>query len=267
MATLSADLAHALDPVAFAASLGFGADAWQRDVLRSSKRRIALCCARQTGKSTLTALMATHRAVFSSRSLVLVISPSIRQSTEWFRRVQDFLHRLDEPPVLLEDNKLSLELANGSRVVSLPSSEETIRGFAAASLVIEDESARVLDETHHAIRAMIAISGGQLVLLSTPNGRRGHFFQIVEGDQAAEDWQRVRVPWTACSRLDPGFIEGERRALPHSVFAAEWDCQFTDVEDAVFLQDDINAMFDDKDARPLFPERLPRSAESYASVF
>ena len=68
-----------------------------------------------------------------------------------------------------------LELISGSRVVSLPSSEETIRGFSGAALVIEDEAARSSPETHHAVRAMIATSRGRLVLLSTPNGRRGHF--------------------------------------------------------------------------------------------
>jgi phage FluMu gp28-like protein len=261
MVTLAADLAAALDPVAFAMdAIGWTPDAWQAEVLRSSARRLALCCCRQSGKSTTAAVLATWRAVFYPGSLVLVVSPSIRQSSEWFRRVQGFLDRLDERPRLVEDNKLSLELGNGSRVVSLPSSEETIRGFSAAALVIEDEAARVLDQTNEAVRAMIAIGGGRLILLSTPNGRRGHFYDIVEGAQATEQWLRVRVPWTDCPRLEPAFVEGERRALPQSVFASEWLCEFTDTQDAVFLADDIQSLFDDPAARPLFPDRLPSQA-------
>jgi len=50
-------------------------------------------------------------------------------------------------------------------------------------------------------------------------------------------------------------IEAERRALPPFVFAAEWECEFTDTSDAVFLADDVQAMFDDDSIEPLFPER------------
>lgn len=268
MVTLAADLAQALDPVVFAAdALGWTPDPWQAAVLRSSTQRLALCCPRQSGKSTTVAALATWRAVFWPGSLVLVVSPSIRQSSEWFRKVQMFLNHLDARPTLIEDNKLSLELASGSRVISLPSSEDTIRGFSGASLVVEDEAARVLDETHHAVRAMIATSRGRLVLLSTPNGRRGHFYEVMEGDQATEEWQRVRVPWQACPRLDPAFVESERRALPPHVFAAEWECGFTDTADAVFLTEDINAMFDNDQVQPLFPDRLPSGVGGGINVF
>jgi hypothetical protein len=255
MGALTSGLRHALDPVAFAVEvLDFRPDPWQADVLRSKVPRLALNCCRQSGKSTTVAVLATHRAVFAPGSLILVVSPSIRQSGEWFKKVTAFVNRLPEAPELVEDNKLSLQMTNGSRVVSLPSTEATLRGFSAASLVVEDEASRVLDETHQAIRAMTAVSRGQHIQLSTPNGRRGHFFDAVEGVDS--DWQRVRVTWRDCPRIDPAFVEAERRSLPPFVFAAEWDCEFSDTEDMVFMSRDVAAMFDDPDVQPLFPERL-----------
>jgi hypothetical protein len=179
------------DPVALARSLGFDPDPWQMDVLRSdAKRRLLLAC-RQAGKSTTTAALALHRALFSPDSLVLLVSPSQRQSSELFRKVTALLRRVEPPPLLVEDNRLSFVLGNGSRVVSLPGSEQTIRGFSAPDLIIEDEAARVDDDLHAAIRPMLSVSDGTLILLSTPFGRRGHFYDAwAEG---GDGWERYRI--------------------------------------------------------------------------
>ena len=80
------------------------------------------------------------------------MSPSLRQSGELFRKVANLQAQLDHKPELTEDNRLSLRLANGSRVISLPSKEGTIRGFSGVDLIIEDESSRVPDELYRAVR-------------------------------------------------------------------------------------------------------------------
>ena len=96
--------------------------------------------------------LALHRALYYPGALVLLVSPSLRQSGELFRKVADLLAQLDHKPELTEDNRLSLRLANGSRVISLPSKEGTIRGFSGVDLIIEDESSRVPDELYRAVR-------------------------------------------------------------------------------------------------------------------
>ena len=112
--------------------LGFTApDPWQAAFLRASDRQIILNCHRQAGKSTVAAILALHRAWFYPGSLVLLVSPSLRQSGELFKKVVDFLDIVrstmpERPQRLPEDNKLSFELPNRSRVVSLPGSEGTI---------------------------------------------------------------------------------------------------------------------------------------------
>ena len=139
---LAGDLACALDPAVFATTrLGFSPDEWQIKAMRSTSKRILLNCCRQSGKSTTTAIIALHTAIFRPGSLILLISPSLRQSRELFVKVTGFLKALNHRPNLDEDNKLSITMANKSRVVSLPSSPETIRGFSAVDLLIEDEAA------------------------------------------------------------------------------------------------------------------------------
>ncbi len=247
--TMKAYLRCALDPVAFAVErLGFTPDPWQARVMQSPTRRMLLNCSRQAGKSTTTAIVGLHRALYFPRSLVLLVSPSLRQSRELFSKVADFLKTLETQPALDEDNRLSMALENGSRVVALPGDPTTIRCFSAPSLIIEDEAGYVDDGLYRAIRPMLAVSGGRLILLSTPNGRRGHFYEAWESD---EDWERIAVPATECPRISSKFLEDERAALGQMWFEQEYFCRFVDVVDAVFRMDDIERSITD-DVAPLF---------------
>jgi len=234
---LTDDLMQGLDPVAFAHSLGFQPDPWQAGVLRIPAARLLLNCSRQSGKSTTSALLGLHRALYYPGSLVLLVSPSLRQSSELFRKATDLLARLPERPAMPEENRLSIRLANGSRIVSLPSSEQTIRGFSGASLIIEDEAARVPDALYYAVRPMLAVSGGRLVLLSTPFGQRGHFFEAWE--HGGEAWERVQVRATECPRIPNSFLKEERETMPARWFAQEYECSFEETEDSVFAYEDV----------------------------
>ena len=240
---LATDLASALDPVTFAREvLGFAPDEWQAAALRWTGRRALWNCCRQSGKSTTAAILGLHRAIFHPSSLVLLVSPSLRQSGELFRKVTELLERLDVRPALEEDNRLSCTLANRSRIVSLPSSQATIRGFSAPSLIIEDEAAQVDDAVYAACRPMLAVSNGQLILMSTPYGKRGHFH--AEWTEGGAGWERVEVPAAACPRISPAFLEAERRSLGALVFRSEYLCEFTETDDAVFGYETIRAALD-----------------------
>ena len=240
---IATELRCALDPVAFAIErLNFEPDPWQTDVLRSSASRIALNCSRQAGKSTTAAILATHEAVYVPRSLTLLVSPSLRQSRELFGKVTDFLRVLDTKPALDEDNALSLMLDTRSRVVSLPGTAATVRGYSAPNLIVEDESAYCPDELYRAIRPMLAVSGGRLMLLTSPFGRRGHFFEEWEGDG---DWQRFEVTADDCPRITKEFLEQERRSLGERWFRQEYYCEFVETLDQVFRLEDIQRSFTD----------------------
>ena len=247
-------LMYALDPVLWARdALDFYPDAWQEQVLRSSGKRQLLNCCRQSGKSTTAALIALHRAVFYPRSLVLLVSPSLRQSGELFRKVGDHLKQLEQQPQKTEDNKLSLTLINDSRIVSLPGTEGTIRGYSGASLIIEDESARVDDALYYAVRPMLAISGGRLVLMSTPFGKRGHFHK--EWTEGGAGWERIEIPAKACPRISSAFLEEERRALGDWWYRQEYECQFVETVDQVFSYSLVMGAMDNR-VKPLFTGEL-----------
>jgi hypothetical protein len=248
MVSLAEDLRLALDRVSFAQEAGLDPDPWQQDLLASSSDRVLLNCCRQSGKSTMTAIVALHRALYHPGSLILCLAPALRQSQELFGKVLGFYRDLDRPILAQAERKLSLELENESRIVTLPGTEKTIRGFSGAALLIVDEASRVADELYFAVRPMLAVSGGSLMMLSTPYGKRGIFFE--EWSQGG-GWERYEVPARECPRIFASFLEEEKRALPARVYRQEYECSFEETEDQVFSYEDVAGALD-PDVTPLF---------------
>lgn len=239
---------YAHDPVAFAAVLGLDLDAWQRRVVTEPHPRTILLTSRQAGKSTTAALLALHQALFVPASLTLLVSPSLRQSSELFRKVMELRQALPWVAPLTEDNRLSMAVRGGGRVVSLPSSESTIRGYSSVTLLVEDESARVSDELHFATQPMLAITQGRQILMSSAWSTRGHFHAIWE---RGDDWHREKVTVYDVPRISPEWIERQKAGMPRVWFAAEYECQFVEPEGAVFDDADIEAALD-WSVEPLF---------------
>lgn len=240
MVAPSLDLASALDPVVFARRTGIQPDEWQQRVLRSSSDRVLLNCSRQVGKSTVTAWVSLHTAIYEPNSLILLLSPSLRQSAELFRTVSRTWVALGETVPAKAESSLRLELENGSRIVSLPASDATIRGFAGVRLLVIDEASRVPDELYFAVRPMLAASGGRLVALSTPYGSRGWWY---EAWHSSEAWERYRIPASECPRIKGEFLAEERRNLGEWWYLQEYSCTFLDAETQAFRREDIDKAF------------------------
>jgi hypothetical protein len=140
------------------------------------------------------------------------------------------------------------ELPNHSRIISLPDRDETIRGFSNVALLVFDEAAWVTDDLYSAARPMLAVSGGRLLALSTPNGQTGWFFrEWADGD----GWHRTKITAAECPRISASFLAEERRTMAAAAFASEYECEFTDAVDSVFYYADIKAALD-SDLSPLY---------------
>jgi hypothetical protein len=213
-------------------------DPWQRRLLTSSSPRVILNCSRQAGKSTMAAVLALHRALYHPGSLVLILAPAERQAKELFSKVAECYRALGVPIPAESYRKLGVELANRSRIEALPGTEKTIRGFSGADLLIVDEASRVDDALYYAVRPMLAVSGGRMILLSTPFGKRGVFYEAWSG---GEEWDRYEVAAADCPRISEEFLEAERRALPSWVYRQEYECSFEETDDQVFTTEMIDA--------------------------
>lgn len=290
-AALALDFAGGLDRSEFARQCAIEPDAKQCAILRSTGRNVAVCTSRQWGKSTTAALLGASDAWYNhvspearrvlgarARALVLITSPTQRQSDLTFAKLQYYLgeriaqaHTADvaresENKVftrapgagrrvvlsseLVDEWKVrSLLLRSGAMVVSLPGVPETLRGFDAVTRVIVDEAAFTGDGLIGALRPMLLVSRGSMTLLSTPNGKRGEFFRVFVEQRGKEGdtWERHEVPVECNGRIDPADVEVDRRELPTWLFEQEYKCRFTSLLGAVFHESDIEgALVDDE---------------------
>jgi hypothetical protein len=240
-----------IDPANLLTLAGYSPDPWQRECLSTAAARgsrTMMLASRQSGKSFTAAAIGLHTALLRPNSLTILLSASENQAKELFRK--HFLghyHRLGRPVKAVSETALTMHLVNGSRILSLPTSEKTVRGYSDVSTLIIDEAARVPDEMYYAVRAFLATSGGSLTVLSTPFGKRGWFHhEWTEG----EGWTRFRAVAKDCPRITPEFLASELIALGPRWYRQEYECSFEDTVAAVFLSADIAAMSRD-DIEPL----------------
>lgn len=123
-----------------------------------------------------------HRAVYFPGSLVLVVTPAQRQSIELLRTCTASARHVTKA----SETVMSLTFENGSRIIALPGNEATVRGYAGVDLLIVDEAAWVGDELYTSVRPMLAVSGGRLIAMSTPHGKRGW---------RSEEWHDLHRSW------------------------------------------------------------------------
>jgi len=228
------DLRSALDPAALAERVGLELDPWQAELMRRASvhgLRAILLAARQVGKSTVAVLCALWTAMFNP-GLVLIVAPALRQSQENFRKFVGLYHRLDGAPKLVAESALRCELANGSRIISLPGASKTIRGYSAVRLLLLDEAARIEPELIQAVMPMLAISGGSMIAMSTPFGMHNWFAETWRDE--SQDWLRIRVAATECPRLTKSVLDAELKRLGSVAFSEEYGLQFNDDALAMF---------------------------------
>ncbi len=241
-AEVAAELRQALDPVAFAGErLGMGLDPWQERALRTSSNRVLLNCSRQVGKSTVTSILALHTAMFRPRSLSLIFSKTKRQSGELLQKIYGFINTMERPPKTDKENDGELRLSTGSRILSLPGDGENTRAFSAPHLLVEDEAAFCLDSLYAAVVPMLATTNGRLWLLSSPNGKRGHFYEAWMSEST--QWHRERITARESPRISEGTLLEMCELLGPNKFRQEFECAFVEADEQYFSDSAIMRAF------------------------
>jgi hypothetical protein len=185
---------------------------------------------------------------FYDPGLVLIVAPAQRQSVELFRKVRDTYNAQEDAPKIVNESTLRMEMDNGSRIIALPGTEATIRGYSAPKLVLVDEASRVEDSLFTGLRPMLATNQGRMVLLTTPYGKRGFFY---EAWAHGEGWKRTRITADQCPRIDPEWLAEERKIIGEWQYRQEYLCEFVDTDESFFSSDLIEAAFQ-PDLRPLW---------------
>jgi hypothetical protein len=217
------ELAYQVDPALWMEQvLGIKPTRWQQVFLRAPGGASLLALtARQVGKTTTAAAAMAHTALFRPGSLSVVACPAQRQSAEAVRRVRDDV--LKAGGKFTAVNVYGLELNNGSRVLALPGSDDSIRGLTVDAWIIADEAARLSNDLISALRPMRARRPqARFAMLSTAWSRTDPFWMAWESDDPA--WIRLKATADMPGMVEfaPGFLESERRALGEEAYKREY---------------------------------------------
>jgi hypothetical protein len=226
-----------LDPSLLMELAGLDPDPWQRTLLRSRDERVLLCCSRQLGKSTGTSFVALGQAYTVPDSLVPLISTSKDQAVELFRKVSKYHAMLQLVPTVKELTDY-LELANGSRIITLPALADSVRGYSAASLVVVDECARVPDDVWVAVLPTVIASRGRVIGLSTPAGQSGRFYELWTDPR--NSWVKIMARASECPRISSEALALQRQDIGPRRYRNEIENEFLEDVDSYFSSDAID---------------------------
>jgi len=202
-------------------------DKWQEEVL-NTEGNICLRSGRQVGKSTIISLKAGEFAVKNKDKLIMVIASVERQAYLLFEKILAYLHAnyrsyikkgKDRP------TKHKINLNNGSTIYCLPTgmSGYGIRGFTV-NLLIADEAAFIPEEVWTAVTPMLAITRGDIWLLSTPHGKEGFYYRAFQD----ETFTAFHVSSEDCPRKNVKFLESEKARMTKVQYAQEYLGEFCD---------------------------------------
>ena len=199
-------LLHTLSPYHYVRYLGFTPYEWQEDILKSTHKRKSINGARQAGKSTIVSAKPCHVAKYYPESVSLIVAATEQQAFYDMEKVKDFIAHDKTYPKIERDSDRLVMLANGSWIMVVPATEKAARGPSAPRLILLDEASRIEDIVYKSgiIPMLTDNPDCELILISTPNGKQGFFFESCNNPK----WERyeIRAPWEV--------IETELRLIP-----------------------------------------------------
>jgi len=212
-------------------------DDWQQKVLETDGN-ICLRSGRQVGKSTIISIKAGEFAVKNKKKTILVIASVERQAFLLFEKILAYL--FDNYKTYIKKGKdkptkHKINLNNGSVIYCLPTgmSGYGIRGFTV-DLLIADEASFIPEEVWRAVTPMLAATGGKIILLSTPFGKGGYYYECFSDP----NFTSFHVSSEECERIDKEFLKRERERMSKTQYAQEYLGEFID-ELRQFFSDDL----------------------------
>jgi len=202
-------------------------DDWQKEVLKT-RGNMCLRSGRQVGKSTVVSVKAARFAIENSKRTILVIASVERQAYLLFEKILSYLINHHENMIckgVKRPTKHKINLKNGSVIYSLPTglTGHGIRGYTI-DLLIADEAAFIPEEVWTAVTPMLAVTKGNIWLLSTPHGREGYFYSCFND----ENFTAFHVTSEECPRKNQAFLDSEKKRMSKVQYAQEYLGEFID---------------------------------------
>lgn len=197
---------------------------------------------RQLGLSTVSAAYAVWMAIFHRDKNILVIATKLQTAINFIKKTAFALQNLPKWLVMpkFEPTKQAISFSNGSQIKAIPTSPDAGRS-EALSLLIIDEAAfiRDFDELWTGLAPTIS-TGGQAIILSTPNGVGGQYYRIwTEAEADLNGFNPIKIMWYQHPEHDQAWFDKETKSLAKKKIAQEYLCDFISSGDTFLQANDL----------------------------
>lgn len=232
-------------------------DKWQEDVLEA-KGNIVVCSGRQCGKSTVIAMKAGDYALKHPNKSIMVIAAVERQALLLFEKILSHIYLKSKGSIKKgrdKPTKHELRLTNGSVLRCLPTGDSGygIRGYTIDQLYA-DEAHFIKPDVWSAVTPMLATTGGDIILLSTPFGTEGYFYDCFHSDKFTKfHVSTVEVADKRENKALQEFLKDEKERMSKLQFQQEYEALFVGGIMRLFSDELIQkCMLQEDDCKTLF---------------
>ena len=215
---------------------------FQREIIRSiGHNRFTICkIPRQSGKSTIMIGYILHAILFNNNYKCAILANKLKTATELMNRLKFAYESLPKwlQQGVVEWNKLSISLENGSKVVASSTSSSAVRGDSFNFLLL-DEFAFVPPNIAEDFFSSVypTISSGKtskVVIVSTPNGMNAFYKLWKDAKAGRNNYKTVEAFWHQVPGRDKKWVEETKRSLQSErQWIAEYECEFLGSEDTL----------------------------------
>ena len=135
--------------------------------------------------------------------------------------------------VISSSNRMegTINFINGSTLKFLSSdSPDNIRGFRFTHLVLDETAFIKENSLQTAILPTLNPLGKKCLMISTPRGKN-HFFNWFNKPESVS----IKFPLTECPYINPILIEEAKKSLPPDIYKQEFEAEFVDSGNDVFV--------------------------------
>lgn len=187
---------------------------------------------RQAGKSTIVAAYFAWYVLFNDNKTAVILANKQAVAIEIFARVQFIIENLPQwlQQGVVEWNKKSLVLENGSRCIAAATSASAVRGFSV-NLLLLDEFAHLKPNLAEEFIASVfptlsSSESSKLIIISTPNGLNHYHKLWIESVNGHNDFTTVEGKWQENPKRTPEWAEKMRQKLGDVKYRQEIECTF-----------------------------------------
>lgn len=187
---------------------------------------------RQAGKSTIVAAYFAWYVLFNDNKTAVILANKQAIAIEIFGRVQFIIENLPKwlQQGVVEWNKKSLVLENGSRCIAAATSASAVRGMSV-NLLLLDEFAHLTPNLAEEFIASVfptlsSSESSKLVIISTPNGLNHYHKLWKEAVEKFNDFTTVEGRWQENPKRTQDWADAQRKKLGEVKYRQEIECTF-----------------------------------------